>query len=95
MVIIAKSTGAKELERKFFCEIFEGKFFCEICDTRVDLCRCKEFEDLGCWDCGPNCKIDQRRKVMRGLKLMVRDVPETRFGKCLKTVQIYIPPHTR
>lgn len=80
MAIVAKSTEAKELERKFFCEI---------CDTRVDLCCCKEFEDRGCWDCGPTCKINQRRKVMRELRLiMARTVPETRSGECLKTTPI-------
>ena len=72
---------------------FERKFFCEECDSRVDLCSCEEFEDRGCWDCGPDCKINQRRKVVKELKvymLVVHTIPETRFGKRFET-PIYMP----
>ena len=72
-------------------EKFFEKFFCEICETRVDLCCCEEFKDHACWDWGPNCKIYQRRKAIRELKLMVLYVPETRFRGCLNPIQIYIP----
>ena len=44
------------------------KFFCPVCHVRIDLCSCREYLDQGCWDCGPNCKINNRRKAKEELQ---------------------------
>lgn len=54
------------------------KFFCPSCKLHIALCKCPEYVDQGCWDCGPDCKIDQRRKLKE---------------ECLKTLLKQLNPH--
>jgi len=44
-----------------------GLFFCGICGLRVDMCKCEQFKDNGCWDCDQTCKVEQRRKAKKAL----------------------------
>lgn len=66
------------------------KFFCSLCSLRVDLCLCEEYRDRGCWDCGPNCKINNRRKDKEALQEYSSAgnfIPRMRPGKMLEETE--------
>lgn len=44
------------------------KFYCVKCDLRIDICRCQEFRDQGCWDCGPGCQMALRRETLKSIQ---------------------------
>lgn len=65
-------------------EKIEEQFFCQDCDLRVDLCTCDRFIDRGCWDCGPGCVVNQRRKAKKALEEAFAGgiiVPKSRPGE--------------
>ncbi len=66
------------------------RFFCKVCDARVDLCRCEKSHDYGCWDCGPDCEIDNRRKAKKALADHLAagfSVPSVRPSKMLEETE--------
>ncbi|MFA6383478.1 MAG: hypothetical protein WCX17_03575 [Parcubacteria group bacterium] len=66
------------------------KFFCPLCNVRVDLCSCEEYRDQGCWDCGPNCRVNNRRKDKKALQEYLsagNSVPRTRPSKMLEETE--------
>ncbi len=44
------------------------EFYCPECKKRVDLCKCEKYEDGGCWDCGSDCVVNNRREAIKDLK---------------------------
>ena len=65
-------------------------FFCNLCDLRVDLCTCKEYRDQGCWDCGPNCQINKRRKAKEEVGKLLNElhfIPKMRPDKMIEETE--------
>jgi hypothetical protein len=65
-------------------------FFCPICSLRIDLCPCRDYRDQECWDCGPDCKINNRRKDKKVLQEFLSAgnfVPPVLPGKILEETE--------